>query len=343
MKVKLILIVILIAFSTKVKAQDPIFTEFFAVPETMNPGFTGFLTTWHAGLLHRRQWPDGNRRIDTEFAFLNNMVTDRAAIGITLLNHREVFTNYNYTQINGAYSYSIALNDEWGFCPGLEVGYGRKNYNFSNLLLEDQINPNTGAISGGSVDPDILHSNDKIDFLDISAGFVINNETAWFGAALKHLNRPNISFIENGNVQLDMFLTIHGGYYFELDDTPLSFFPEGSRILVTANYMRQSQFNRLDIGGGFELGMFTIGAIAAINPERKSTYSHFLTSINPFASFKLGDFDFGYSYDLNTSRLGNTQGVHELSVIWSSSHTCSSCDNYKVKLKRNGDAGYQRN
>ena len=215
MKVKLILIVILIAFSTKVKAQDPIFTEFFAVPETMNPGFTGFLTTWHAGLLHRRQWPDGNRRIDTEFAFLNNMVTDRAAIGITLLNHREVFTNYNYTQINGAYSYSIALNDEWGFCPGLEVGYGRKNYNFSNLLLEDQINPNTGAISGGSVDPDILHSNDKIDFLDISAGFVINNETAWFGAALKHLNRPNISFIENGNVQSNILRELLKTYLIE--------------------------------------------------------------------------------------------------------------------------------
>ena len=343
MKVKLIFIVVLIVFFTKVKAQDPVFTEFFAVPETLNPGFTGFETTWHAGLLHRRQWPNGNRRIDTEFAFLNAMATDRVAVGGTILYHREEFTNYKYLQINGTFSYSIALNDEWGFSPGLEVGWGNKNVDFSNLLLEDQIDINTGAINGGSVDPGFLRNNDKIDFLDVSAGFVINNEQAWIGASLRHLNRPNIAFTEGGNVQLDMFLTIHGGYYFELDDSPLSFFPEESRIMVMANYMRQSQYNRLDIGGAFEAGYFTIGALAATNPERKSTYSHFITSINPFASFKLGEFTFGYSYDLNTSRIGNTQGVHEISLVWTSHHVCNTCDNYKVKLKRNGEAGYQRN
>lgn len=48
------------------------------------------------------------------------------------------------------------------------------------------------------------------------------------------------------------------------------------------------------------------------------------------------------SYDLNTSRIGRTQGVHELSLTWQSNHACSQCDNYKVKLKRNGESGYQK-
>ncbi len=340
MKQKLLLIIAVLTISTQVKAQDPVFTEFFIVPETLNPGFTGFETAWHAGLLHRRQWPDGNRRIETQFAFLNNMVTDRAAIGGTILRHHEVFTNYNYLQVNAAYSYSVSLNDDWGFSPGLEVGWGHKNVDFKNLLLEDQINSNTGAISSGSVDPGFLRNNDKIDFLDVSAGFVLNNENTWIGAALKHLNRPNISFTEGGNVQLDMFLTVHGGHYFDLNNSPSSIFPEDCRVMVTANYMRQSQYNRLDIGAMFEAGYFTIGALAALNPERRDSNAHLLTSINPVATFTLSEFTFGYSYDLNTSKLGQTQGVHELSLTWTSKHVCNSCNNYKVKLKRNGDSGY---
>jgi hypothetical protein len=30
----------------------------FLVPETLNPGFTGFMETTYAGILHREQWPD---------------------------------------------------------------------------------------------------------------------------------------------------------------------------------------------------------------------------------------------------------------------------------------------
>ncbi len=342
MKIKIALIALVGMISNLANAQDPIFTEFFLVPETMNPGFTGYENTWHAGLLHRRQWPDGNRRIDTDYAFVNNMVTDVAAVGLTIMNHQEQFTNYNYFQANGVYSYYISLNDEWGITPGLEVGYGRKNYNFANLLLEDQIDTGTGAISGGSIDPGVQNYSNKIDFMDISAGFVINSEKAWIAGSLKHLNRPDISFTENGNVPLEMFLSVNGGYYFQLDNSPSSLFPEDSRVIVMANYMRQSEYNRLDFGCAFEVGFFTIGALAVTNPERKSSNSHFLTSVNPVATFALGEFRFGYSYDLSTSRLGKTHGVYELSLIWTSSHTCASCDNYKVKLKKNGESGYIR-
>jgi hypothetical protein len=89
-----------------------------------------------------------------------------------------------------------------------------------------------------------------------------------------------------------------------------------------------------------EMPMFTFGVIAATNPVRKSGNSNFITSVNPIVSMKSGEFTFGYSYDLNTSRIGQTQGVHELTLTWQSNQTCNKCDNYKVKLKRNGEAGY---
>jgi hypothetical protein len=39
------------------------------VPETLNPGFTGFMETTYAGILHREQWPDLDLKVDTDYAF----------------------------------------------------------------------------------------------------------------------------------------------------------------------------------------------------------------------------------------------------------------------------------
>ena len=104
-KFRIVLFIILSLFTLQSKAQDPVFTQYSLIPETLNPGFTGFQFDWRAGLIHRRQWPDGNRVIDTDYGFLNRMVGEKAGLGLTFLNQREVFTKYNYLQVNFAYSY----------------------------------------------------------------------------------------------------------------------------------------------------------------------------------------------------------------------------------------------
>lgn len=334
MKLKFVLYLLLTFLSfIKVRAQDAIFTQYFLVPETINPAFTGTLVTGYSGIIHRSQWPNENRRIDTEYAFINGPIgPDREmGLGLTILNQREVFTNYNYVQINGVYSYNVNLNNDWKLRLGIEVGYGRKNFNFRSLLLEDQINSNDGSISEGTIDPSILNYNDKIDFLDISSGLLLFNEKAWFGASLKHLNKPNIAFTEYASVPLEMFLSIHSGYSLSLDDSHLTFIPDQTNILLTANYMKQAQYNRLDFGTAIELKPLMVGVIGAANPGGKNDNSHLLTSVNIFGSIQLNRFVLGYSYDINTSKLGNTQGVHELSLTWQIGRECSSCDNYLVK------------
>lgn len=67
-----------------------------------------------------------------------------------------------------------------------------------------------------------------------------------------------------------------------------------------------------------------------------------LTIIKPLILLKLSEFTFGYSYDWNVSKLGRTQGVHELTLLWQSSRRCDKCDYYSTKLKRNGGPGYNK-
>jgi type IX secretion system PorP/SprF family membrane protein len=128
MKIKIVPFIILLCFSLNVKAQDPIFTQYFMVPETLNPGFTGFLETTKAGILHRTQWPDLNFRVDTDFGFVNTWLENaNSGIGVSILNHREKFTNYNFTQVNLNYAYRVQITDDWFFRPAIEVGFGNKS------------------------------------------------------------------------------------------------------------------------------------------------------------------------------------------------------------------------
>lgn len=340
MKSKLIVLIIIIC-SFQAKAQDPIFTQYYLLPETLNPAYTGIANTWNAGFVHRRQWPDGNRKMDTQFAYVNTIVSDEVGIGMTVMNQNEVFTNLNYFKLNAAISYKININYDWRVQFGLETGYGRKDYNFRNLLLEDQININTRAIDPTTSDPSVGDYRNKINFFDVAAGFEFDQENAWIGLSVKHLNRPNVAFREFGNVPLDMFLSIHGGYYLDFENSPRSLLPEESTLLFTANYMRQGQYNRLDVGTIVDFTRFSLGVIVATNPEGKTANSHLVTSVNPVFSLKASEFTFGYSYDWNVSKLGRTQGIHEITLIWQSSRRCDGCDDYRLKLKRNGEEGYR--
>ncbi|MFV9550920.1 PorP/SprF family type IX secretion system membrane protein [Algibacter sp. PT7-4] len=323
MKIKLFIIIILGCLSYKAQAQDPVFTQYFLVPETLNPGFSGFEDASYFGLIHRTQWPSLDLRVDTEYAFFNSWIEDVGGIGFSIINQRENNTKYNHLQGNANFSYHVNLANDWYFRPAVEVGFGTKSFNFSGLVLSDQININSETINATSTDPYALNANRNISFLDFSAGFVFdkkntrNNTDLWLGATVKHLNKPNISFVENGHAPLDIFYSIHAAYkfpYFDYND-----------LLLSVNYMQQGEYNRLDIGAMARLEKLMLGATAVTNPAKNNQNSHLLTSVNAFVGLEFEQLRFGFSYDLNTTNIGRTDGVYELSITYLAK--CLICQN----------------
>jgi type IX secretion system PorP/SprF family membrane protein len=330
MKFKLFIIIIVCCFFSKTRAQDPIFTQYFLIPETLNPGFSGFMETTYTGVIHREQWPDLDLKIDTDYAFVNTWSENRnCGFGISILNQRENITNYNFSQINANYAYRVRINDDWYFRPALEAGFGFKSFAFQNLLLEDQINIRTGRVNTSSIDP--LLRNDKVSFFDISAGMVFNTEDLWIGLSMKHLNKPNISLSTNGNLPLDTFFSLSTGYEFLLADyVDVIFFPYATKMFVTSNYMQQGRYNRLDIGTSILFEKMFFGATAVTNPAKNGINSQLLTSINLFTGLQYDHLRFGFSYDLNTSKIGKTGGIYELSLTYQFNMDvkCFGCPNY---------------
>jgi type IX secretion system PorP/SprF family membrane protein len=323
--------IIFSVFCTLVSAQDPIFTQYFLVPESLNPSFTGLLETTSAGVIHRSQWTNLNYKIDTDYAYFSTWSeNNQSGIGVNFLNHRENFTGYNFLQANINYSYRVELNYEWYFRPGIEIGYVSKSFGFQNLILRDQINLSNETISPVSIDP--LQLNNRIHFINISTGLLFYTDNFWIGSAIKHLNRPNISIAEEGNIPLDMFYNISTGYEFNLSDIiETGFLPYETRMMVTGNFMDQGGYNRLDIGTSIIFSQLVIGATAALNPIKKTDQSHTLTSINLFSGLQYEKFKIGFSYDINTSKIGRTGGVFELGLVYQfdvEARKCFGCPNY---------------
>ncbi|WP_405296888.1 PorP/SprF family type IX secretion system membrane protein [Algibacter sp. Ld11] len=323
MKLKLSIVLVLSCFIFKANAQDPVFSQYFLVPETLNPGFSGFEDAAYFGIIHRTQWPSLDLRVNTEYAFYNTWIENLGGIGFSLINQHENNTNYNHLQANINFAYHVKLANDWYFRPGIEVGFGQKSFNFKNLVLGDQININSGSINPISADPFATNGNSKIMFVDFTAGFVFdkrnyrNDTDLWLGASIKHLNKPNISFAENGNAPLDIFYSIHANYkfpYFDYND-----------MLLSLNYMQQGAYNRLDLGTNVQLEKLMLGLTAVTNPAKNDANSHLVTSINAFIGLEMENLRFGFSYDINTTKIGRTDGVFELSLTYLTG--CLTCRN----------------
>jgi type IX secretion system PorP/SprF family membrane protein len=329
MKIKILIILSSFFYTLAVKAQDPIFTQYFMVPQVLNPGFTGLLETTNAGILHRTQWPDLDFRVDSDFVYAYTWEENiNSGFGLNLLSQREVFTDYKFLEASLSYAYRVRLTDEWYFRPAVEVGFGHKSYGFQNLVLGDQINIGSGIINSGSIDP--LLYNENVNFIDVSAGMLINNESGWFGLSLKHINKPNISFEKDGNVPLDRFFSANFGYEFHIADyIDIISFPYETRLLVTTNYMLQGSSDRWDLGTGLVFKNYFFGVGAATSPSKNTLDSNFLISVNLFGGLQYDHFKFGYSYDFNTTHIGKTGGVYELSFMYVfDTKKCYSCPDY---------------
>ncbi|NCT10955.1 MAG: type IX secretion system membrane protein PorP/SprF [Flavobacteriia bacterium] len=311
----LILSFLVLSVST-MSSQDVIFSQNFLVPETLNTSFTGALRSSKTGTVHRSQWRNSAFKTNSSFVFFDTWFEGyKTGLGVSFLNQTESASTYSFNQINFNYSMAFQISDSWYFRPSISAGFGMKNYGFQNLLLEDQINVNSGIINTSTIDPLLLQS--RRSFFDFSSSVLFNNEDSWIGLTIKHLNKPNISLTANGNAPLDIFISAHSNILIPVFNNYRNDFIGMSKLFLITNFMLQGQFNRLDIGTQYVIDdQFSLGILASTSPVKNTNQGSFISSVTAFAGIRLNGFRFGYSYDVNTTQLLNTGGIHEFSISY---------------------------
>jgi len=295
----------------------------------LSSSFTGAIRSSKMGSIHKSQWRNTGFKTSSNYVYFDTWFEGyKTGLGVNFLNHTESASTYTFNQVNLNYAMAFQISNTWFFRPSISAGFGMKNYGFQNLLLEDQINLNNSNINTSSIDPLLLKEERK--FFDFSASILFNNEDSWVGFTLKHLNKPNISLTENGNVPLDIFISVHSKFLIPVFNNHRSDFYGLSKLYLISNFMMQGNFNRLDLGTQYIIdNQFSLGILASTIPLKNAEETSLISSISTFASVKWMGFRFGYSYDMNTTKLFNTGGIHEFSVAYDFNINLRKLDRYK--------------
>lgn len=300
-----------------VVGQDMQFTQFYASPLYLNPAFTGANVCSRATLVYRNQWPEMKNVYQSYLVSIDHFVSrKRLGIGLQCGVDDAGAGGLRTTIINPSIAYEAKINRKIAVRFGVQPGVTIKSIRFDKLIFGDQLSRggNNGAASTTIVEiPPQTRT-----FLDIGAGALIYTSKFWGGASFFHLNRPNETFIGNGNVYLPIKYGVHGGGTFLLnkDEREKDF---KKYISLVMNYKGQGEFDQVDVGIYYSQYVFTAGiwyrgipGLKAYKPGYKNN-----DAIAVVIGFQKETLKIGYSYDLTISQLHNmTQGAHEITLSY---------------------------
>lgn len=292
-------------------AQDPHFTQFYAAPTYLSPAFAGTTVQNRFALQFRDQWPAiPGAFVTYAFAADQYLAGLNSGIGILAMRDQAGSGALRSTTVAVQYAYEIRLKHKTYLRPALQLGYANRAVDYSKLVFNDQL------ARGGDVATYEHYDGKKKGYSDIGTGLLFFTPQMWFGAAIQHLNSPNQSLLE-GESRLPPQFNLHGGYRHKLRQGGMvRKIPQS--IVAAFNYRAQAKFDQLDIGAYYErepvfAGVWYRGLpVKSYQPGYQNN-----DAIAVVAGFKVGDWRFGYSYDITISRLAiNSGGAHEVTTVF---------------------------
>jgi type IX secretion system PorP/SprF family membrane protein len=294
-------------------AQDPQFSQYYQAPLYLNPGFTGITPQQRLVVNNRIQWPNLPQSFNTFMASYDIWVDElRSGFGIIASSDKMGSAGWRTTTLGLTYSYKVRLTEKIVFSPGLYFGYGINGLDRTKLILGDGLQYGNGA---QSLDP-ALNKLGNNQYFDFGSGFLLYSKVVWFGAAFSHMNRPNVSVLNEVD-PLYMKTTIHAGARLSLNNGLRS--PDRPSYLTPSFvYQQQGGISQLAVGVNYHVDPVSLGFWYRGKPFQKNVIGSVQQDAIVFMlGLYLKDFTVGYSYDFTISPLATSAGgAHEISIVY---------------------------
>jgi type IX secretion system PorP/SprF family membrane protein len=324
----------LMIFSISLGAQDIHFTQFYMSPLNLNPAMTGVMNCKTRMVAnYRNQWAAilGANAYNTYSVSYDQKIPvgreDYFGIGGSIWGDVAGESRFGTTQGRLSLSYSKKMagyrKKASYLVIGADAGLGQRGISNNSLRWPSQITETGFDPQRPNNEPQFTDFN--FIYPDLSAGLlwfsIIDNYTNWYaGAAIHHLNRPNVSFLGD-KVSLYTKYTIHAGLQYELK--------RRLSILPFAVFLSQGPHRSLNAGTNFRFAMgpsrtlnqsFEVGAwYRAGNKVEGGIHSD---AVILSSRFNYDQFGVGFSYDINVSGLraaNPANGSFEFSLVY---HIC---------------------
>ncbi|MFT6715537.1 MAG: type IX secretion system PorP/SprF family membrane protein [Saprospiraceae bacterium] len=294
------------------KAQDPLFTQFYANPLYLNPAFAGSHRCPRIIMNHRNQWPAiQGTYVTNSFSYDQHISAIAGGLGVLVTRDDAGAGTLTSTTASLIYSYFLPVTKSFSIKAGMQVSYFQKVLDWSKLTFGDQIDQQLGFIKVTGED---RKGQQNVQYLDFSAGILGYSKSFYIGAAAHHLTKPNEGFIAPGASLLPMKITAHAGAIIATGGSRgrtghrrrrrnKNALPESS-ISPNVLYRKQRDFQELFLGLYVTKGPI-VGGLWYRNADA------FIALIG----LQFQNFRFGYSYDVTISKLAaNSAGSHEVSA-----------------------------
>jgi len=297
---KLLPLLLLFFWAMLAFAQDPIFSQFYAMPLQINPGFAGSARAPRAGLAYRNQWTGFQSAYRTYAAYYEQSF-DRlnSGIGFHVEGDNAGDGIFKTNRFSAVYAYRLKLTDGLALKLGLEMGVHQVSLNWDKLLFPDQLDAVNGiTYNTEEIRPDATNRAD----LDISSGMLLLSDKFYLGVGLKHLNTPSQSILRLKNnlvPGLPIRYTFHGGSEWIVKKGNKR--QEASFVSPNFLFVAQGPYKQLNVGAYASLGSVFAGTWF------RHTFRN-SDAVILLAGFREGPFKIGISYDATVSGLANQAG-----------------------------------
>ena len=292
-------------------AQEDMIISHSRFMQKVNTSAFGMNNINKTGVLYNSLGMVNNNRIESQYFFgAISFDNDNFSVGLDVYSLRMDNTGLINTKPTLSYIYKIRLDNEVYFLPSISAGFGGSRFDTGKLVFEDQLSLVSGYLQTESQDP-LATQTANLNYLDLGASFLIHSSNYLFGASLKHLNQPNISYNEEDtDYTLPIRYAIQGGYEFDINPFDRSIMQRYSTIYAFMNASKMGENFDIFLSQEAQLGSFSIG----LNQQFRKTNNFGFTNIGLSVALAYENFEFGTLYNFPFRSPTNT-AVYSTSTI----------------------------
>ncbi|MDA1336064.1 MAG: PorP/SprF family type IX secretion system membrane protein [Bacteroidetes bacterium] len=300
--------------SAQAWSQDLRYTQYNAIPTSINPAFAGSMDDARLATVYRNQWasmPGSYTGWHVAADWYNSNLN--SGFGILMTQEEAGAGGLSTTRIAGQFAYEIPLGGGWRLRPALQGAFGNRSIDMQQLTFGDQL------IRGPQVSTIEDRPSVSRHYFDFATGFLLSGKYNWLGVSFDHLNNPNESLNPTYIDPMDIKTSIHGGWRMPIQDYMRD--RHHGDLIVAFNYMAQGPFDQLDLGIYYDTKPLSFGLWYQGLP-----FGHTIEggtdvdAVSAIFGYGTENWKIGYSYDITLNRLGlsTTGGSHEivLSYNW---------------------------
>ena len=317
---KTVQLFIAIILCANVMAQDPHYTQFNAVPLSVNPAYTGnFEEDIRVAGNFRQQWISSVAPISTtsiqadgKIGYENSSKQRPISFGILFMNDNSMKGAFVSNYISAAASYQITLDkkENQKLSIGLLASYCNRRLDFSNVSFQQQF-------ASGGYDLTLPNGESALSNMkaygSMSTGLLYNatnikkTSNFDFGVSIFHINTPKQTVLKDDKQFLPMRFSLQSNFYRKLENR----YTAGINLL----YQSQASVNYLLMGA-------SIASKYGDEENNKIGLGFWYRTKDAASPYLFIDYKkahIGLSYDITTSELKNGAKPlksFELSLQW---------------------------